>query len=137
MTQPSPRSPIRRFDVFAEYNRLKAIKQEHLTAAKAKGYGLWLAKVVAAQKFGRLPRPAAERKQAKTPEEKENERKDWHKLGRKPQTDKLFDKEIVGRMGKGFYTKVFSPAVRQAFEEGKEYKEIRDTIRSDWKRDKQ
>jgi hypothetical protein len=133
MTVTFPRSTIRRFDVFAEYNRLKALRQEHLTAAKAKGYGLWLAKVVASQKFGKLPKPTAESRRSVTPEEKRKEKEEWHKLGGVPQTDKLFDKEIVSRMGRGFYTKVFSPAINRAFEEGKEYREIRDTIRTNWK----
>ena len=39
-----PRAPIRRFDVFAEYNRLQAL-QRGLDQAHAKGYGLWVAKV--------------------------------------------------------------------------------------------
>ena len=54
MADPKPRAPIRRFDVFAEYNRLKGMEQEKLSGPKAKGYGLWLAKVVAARKFGRV-----------------------------------------------------------------------------------
>ena len=41
-----PRASIRRFDVFAEYNRLKGLSQR-LDQAHAKGYGLWVAKVVA------------------------------------------------------------------------------------------
>ena len=134
MTELKPKAPIRRFDVFAEYNRLKALKEEHYTATKAKGYGLWVAKVVAAQKFGRLPKPSREdRKKEKTPEEKEKEKKAWHDLGGVPQTDKLFDKEIVSRMGQDFYKKVFAPAVDQAYTEGKKYVEIRDAIRKEWK----
>lgn len=133
MTQLLPRAPIRRFDVFAEFNRLKGLKELELTAGKAKGYGLWVAKVVAAQKFGRLPKPASARKEAKTPEDVKKEKKEWHKLSGVAQTDKLFDREIVGRMGREFYLKVFSPAVGRAFEEGKEYREIRDTIRAEWK----
>lgn len=136
MTEPKPKASIRRFDVFAEYNRLKAIKEDHLTAAKAKGYGLWVAKLVAAQKFGRMPKPGAEKHAAKTAEEKKIEKRQWHKLSGIPQTDKLFNRQIVDRMGAGFYRKVFSPAIRKAFEDGKEYREIRDAIRSDWKADK-
>lgn len=41
-----PRRPIRRFDIFAEYNRLKGL-DKGMDGAHAKGYGLWLAKVVA------------------------------------------------------------------------------------------
>ncbi len=138
MADSKPRMPVRRFDVFAEYNRIKAMKQDKLPLARAKGYGLWLAKVVAAQKFGRLPK-VERKKEAKTKEEeekeKERERKEWHDLSGIPQTDKLFDKEIVGRMGKSFYQRVFSPRVRKAYEDGKTYVEIRDTIRKDWKPD--
>jgi hypothetical protein len=136
MAESKPKAPIRRFDVFAEYNRIKAVKEDHLTAAKAKGYGLWVAKVVAAQKFGRLPRPTREERakaKAKTPEEKEKEKQAWHELGGVVQTDKLFDKEIVNRMGKDFYTKVFRSAVDEAYAEGKKYVEIRDAIRKNWK----
>lgn len=136
MTELKPKALIRRFDVFAEYNRLRGIKEDHLTAAKAKGYGLWVAKVVAAQKFGRLPRPSAEKQAAKTAEEKKKEKRVWHKLGGIPQTDKLFDRQIVSRMGADFYKKVFSPAIRNAFDQGKEYREIRDTIRAEWKPEK-
>jgi hypothetical protein len=133
MAERNPKAPIRRFDVFAEYNRVKALKEDRLSIAKAKGYGLWVAKVVAAQKFGRLPRPKPEERRAKTSEEREKEKKTWHELGGVPQTDKLFDKEIVNRMGKDFYTEVFSPAIQKAYEQGKEYREIRDTIRAEWK----
>jgi len=48
----SPKQAIRRFDVFAEYHRLERI-QHGILAGEAKGYGLWLAKVVAARKFAR------------------------------------------------------------------------------------
>jgi hypothetical protein len=136
MIQQKPKAPIRRFDVFAEYNRLRAIKEEHLTAAKAKGYGLWVAKVVAAQKFGRLPKPALEKRKVKTPEEIKKEKSEWHKLSGVNQTDRLFDKEIVARMGMEFYTHIFSPAIRNAFEEGAEYRDIRDKIRVEWKPEK-
>ena len=133
MPEQKPKAPIRRFDVFAEYNRVKALKEEHLTASKAKGYGLWVAKVVAAQKFGRLPKAKPEEKKAKTEAEKEKEKKAWHELSGVPQTDKLFDREIISRMGKAFYDQVFAPAVDRAYEEGKTYVEIRDQIRKEWK----
>ncbi len=139
MADIKPKAPIRRFDVFAEYNRIKAIKEDKMTQAKAKGYGLWVAKVVAAQKFGRLPRPTREEREkqkAKTPEEKEKEKKAWHELSGVVQTDKLFDQEIVNRMGKQFYDKVFKPAVDQAYEEGKTYVEIRDSLRKEWQPEK-
>ncbi len=136
MAETKPRAPIRRFDVFAEYNRLKALDQEGLTKSKAKGYGLWVAKVVAAQKFGRMPKPGKEKKEETEQERKERKKRErtvWHDLSGVPQTDKLFDKEIVNRMGKDFYSKVFSPAIQQAYAEGKPYVAIRDAIRKEWK----
>lgn len=133
MSELKPKAPVRRFDVFAEYNRLKAM-QEGESAAQAKGYGLWLAKVVAAQKFGRLKKPDGEKKEDK--DKKPARRKKWRDLSGIPQTDKLFDKEIINRMGRSFYSKVFSPAIREAFKEEKEYKEIRDSLRKGWKPDK-
>ncbi len=133
MAEIKPRAPIRRFDVFAEYNRMKGLKEEGLSGPKAKGYGLWVAKVVAARKFGRLPRPKEEERKPKTAEEKEKEKKAWHELSGVPQTDKLFDREIINRMGKEFYQQVFAPAVDKAYEEGKSYVEIRDAIRKEWK----
>ena len=54
-------------------------------------------------------------------------------LDGKPQTDELFQHEIVKRMGKEFYESVFQPAIEQAYKEGRSYTSIRDTIRKDWK----
>lgn len=56
----------------------------------------------------------------------------WRSLSGKPQTDKLFDKEIVTRMGSTFYTRVFVPAIRKAIENGEDYRDIRDSIREEW-----
>lgn len=134
MPDLKPRAPIRRFDVFAEYNRLKAMKEGE-SAAQAKGYGIWLAKVVAAQKFGRLPKPTGEKAEGKG-EEKEKKRTKWRDLSGVPQTDKLFDKEIVNRMGKDFYSKVFAPSIKEAFDDDQSYVQIRDAIRRDWKPEK-
>src|SRR5438045_3800437 len=119
MADLKPKATVRRFDVFAEYNRLKAMKEGE-SAAQAKGYGLWLAKVVAAQKFGRMPKPTGEKKEEK---EKKERKTKWRDLSGIPQTDKLFDKEIVNRMGKEFYSGVFAPAIKEAFGEEKEYRE--------------
>ena len=129
----TPPQAIRRFDVFAEYHRLDRM-QQGLPADEAKGYGLWLAKVVAARKFAKwkttqdLDRLYAEEAKAKQyPPSK------WRSLSGKEQTDQLFDKEIIERMGKDFYDQVFAPAIRQAYEAGKNYRDIRDTIRREWK----
>ncbi len=123
-----PQAPIRRFDVFAEYNRQRAIKQG-MRADQAKGYGLWLAKVVAARRYGKstkTPPESGEAKQTKVSRGK------WRRLSGKPQTAQLFDKEIVSRMGQGFYRKVFTPAIRQAIDDRESYVDIRDRIRKNW-----
>jgi hypothetical protein len=57
----------------------------------------------------------------------------WRRLSGKEQTDALFDKEIIERMGPDLYDQVFAPAIRQAFEGGKTYRAIRDTIWQEWK----
>ncbi len=46
------RHPIRRFDLFADSHRPDRMQQGR-PADEAKGYGLWLAKVVAARKFAK------------------------------------------------------------------------------------
>ena len=62
MEEIKPKAPIRRFDVFAEYTKLQALR-DGMSPEEAKGYGLWLAKVVAARKYGLLsPRPPSEGK---------------------------------------------------------------------------
>jgi hypothetical protein len=50
-TPLAPRAEIRRFDIFAEWNRLKARHHHDLPEAAAQAYGLAVAKVVAARKF--------------------------------------------------------------------------------------
>ena len=133
MSELKPNAPIRRFDVFAEYNRLDALKKGE-SAAQAKGYGIWLAKVVAAKKFRKKERE--EKRGSEGEKKKPERRKKWRDMSGIPQTDKLFDKEIVKRMGQEFYRDVFAPAIQEAFDEGKEYREIRDVIRREWKPDK-
>ncbi len=125
-----PNATIRRFDVFVEYSRLKAMK-DGMSAAQAKGYALWLAKIVAARRG--MPRPKPE--ESGKGEKKKFKKTKWRELSGKQQTDKLFDKEIVTRMGAGFYKEVFVPALRKAFEDGVDYKDIRDSIREDWQPD--
>ncbi len=127
-----PNKPIRRFDVFAEYNR---IRNEHhgMAPDRAKGYAIWLARVIAARKFAKTP----EGKAAML--EKLGEGSDAIKKGTRylefanePQTGEVFDKMIVRRMGGYFYRKVFSPAIQQAIEEHQSYEKIRDSIREQW-----
>jgi hypothetical protein len=127
-----PARPIRRFDVFAEFSRLDGLK-DGMDAEEARGYGIWLAKVVAARKFGRTrPHEEGEGTSGKRREPPKRQGK-WRLLGDEPQTDTLFEKEIVDRMGSGFYKDVFRPAVKKAFDTGMKYTEIRDSIRSEWK----
>ena len=134
-TQIRPRAPIRRFDVFAEYNRLKGVKQG-LDEPHARGYGLWVAKVVARGRRG--SRQHEEREQHAAPgaeaeRPSETPAQDaWHELGGEPQTDALFDREIIQRMGADFYAQVFAPAIAEAAERGERYESIRDSIRKNW-----
>jgi hypothetical protein len=128
--------PIRRFDVFAEYNRLRGLKHG-LDQAHAKGYGLWVAKVVASGGGRRGGAKLEPKGVVKTPaeggEQAEQQPQQWHVLGGEPQTDTLFDHEVIQRMGPAFYKQVFAPAIAEAYDEGKSYEGIRDTIRKDWK----
>jgi hypothetical protein len=128
--QLKPDKPIRRFDIFAEYRRLEA-QADGMPADQARGYGLWVAKVVAARKFGRLKdRSAAVPDEA---EVKKRRRRKWRVLSGTPQTDRLFEHEIVERMGPRFYREVFAPAVRDAHAAGQPYEAIRDRLRRRWK----
>jgi hypothetical protein len=130
-----PKAPVRRFDVFAEYNRQKAIK-EGLPEDEAEGYGLWVAKVVASRGFGRgLKTQIPQKPNGEKPGDDKEKRpaSKWHTLGDEPQTSDLFYKEIVRRMGEDFYNSVFRPAIEEAVREDRTYTSIRDTIRRDWK----
>jgi hypothetical protein len=89
-----PANCIRRFDVFAEYRRQEE-QERGMPADRAKGYGLWVAKVVAARKFGRLK----ERSRPTDAEARARRRRKWRVLSGTPQTDTLFDHQIVDRMG--------------------------------------
>jgi hypothetical protein len=131
-TDLKPKAAIRRFDIFAEYNRQKAIR-EGLPADQAKGHGLWLAKLVAARRFRGSKTEKSGDHQGKADDETPKRRTKWKALSGEPQTDKLFDKEIVGRMGRTFYERVFRPAIRAALERGASYESIRDSLRRNWK----
>jgi hypothetical protein len=126
---PAPERPIRRFDVFAEYR-----KQEHqeqgVPEDEAKGYGLWVAKVVAARRFRRGRGPDGQLSGGRPEPERRGKR---HELDGQPQTDALFDAEIVTRMGQEFYREVFVPAIQQARARGRSYEAIRDAIRRPWR----
>ncbi len=127
-----PRKPIRRFDIYVEYHRQKA-QREGLPDDEAKGYALWAAKVTAANRMGTPVESVAEvdlKRQAafqKTRAEK------WRDLNGELQTDVLFDEEIIERMGRDFYDRVFAPAIQRALEDGYQYSDIRDSLREEWK----
>jgi hypothetical protein len=125
--QLKPLKGIRRFDVFAEYRRLDA-QDDGMPHDQAKGYGLWVAKVVAARKFRR------ERGEPQSAEGgKRRSRRKWRVLGGEAQTDTLFDHEIVERMGREFYEQVFAPSVREARASGQTYEAMRDRLRRRWR----
>ena len=124
-----PRQAIRRFDVFAEYTRQER-REKGYPEDQAKGYGIWLAKVVAARRFGQ--KSPADGKKSSTKEEPEAE-PTFRSVGDELQTDETFDHDIIERMGAKFYDAVFVPAITAAREEGKKYETIRDTIRKGWK----
>ena len=126
--QVKPRKPIRRFDVFAEYRKLDA-QDDGKPVDQAKGYGLWVAKVVAARTFRR------EKTEGQASADVPRPRRKWHVLSGTPQTDKLFDHEIVERMGADFYRERFAPAIRDAHSSGQTYESIRDRLRRRWKPD--
>jgi hypothetical protein len=134
-----PRMPVRRFDVFAEYNRQIAL-QKGMAEDEAEGYGLWVAKVVASG-GGRGPAlkpPSGKGSESAKGKDGEGEAKEepkekWRALGGEEQTDEMFHKEIVKRMGEHFYETVFAPAIEDALAQDRTYQSIRDTIRKDWK----
>src|SRR5215207_4684979 len=124
-----PRQAIRRFDVFAEYTRQER-REKGYPEDQAKGYAIWLAKVVAARRFGQ--QSSADGKKPSTKEEPEEE-PTFRSVGDELQTDATFDHDIIERMGATFYDAVFVPAITAARDEGKTYETIRDTIRKGWK----
>jgi hypothetical protein len=124
-----PTHPIRRFDVFAEFQKQE--QEAHgVPTDRAKGYGLWIAKVVAARRFSRRGAGDGARLEQPSPAAEQHA---WHELDGVPQTDEMFDAEIVWRMGPDFYREVFEPAIRQARTQGRTYESIRDAIRRSWR----
>jgi hypothetical protein len=124
-----PRQAIRRFDVFAEYTRQER-QEKGYPEDDAKGYGIWLAKVVAARRFGQKSSAGSRQPSRKDAHEEEPK---FRSVGDERQTDEAFDHDIIDRMGATFYDAVFVPAITAAREEGKTYETIRDTIRKGWK----
>lgn len=121
------KAEIRRFDIFAEWNRLKARESHRLSEADAQAYGLAVAKVVAARKFsGYEPGQVSEWKRRARAEEVAEPW--WQHLG----SGEEFERKIIERMGKTFYGRIFQPAVRRAWKDGRHYEEIRDELRDEW-----
>ena len=126
-TARAPRLEIRRFDIFAEWNRLKARTRLKLDEQAARAYGLAVAKVVAARKLhGTAPDQTRELK--RRAREDDTSEPWWEHLG----SDAEFERKIVQRMGTSFYHEVFQPAVQRAWEAGQSYEDIRDSLRADW-----
>jgi hypothetical protein len=125
--QPAPQMLIRRFDIFAEWNRLKGRTRKHMKEADARAYGLAVAKVVASRKLhGTEPEQAKElKRQAR---EDQTDEPWWEHLG----SGEEFESKIIERMGRAFYREVFQPAIRQAWDDGRQYEDIRDKLREPW-----
>ena len=131
--QPAPLHPIRRFDVFAEFTRQER-RDDGYPADEAKGYGIWLAKVVAARRFGKTPDAGDHDRQRTHRKEKELEKESkFRSLSDELQTDETFDHDIIERMGGAFYRDVFVPSIEQSRSKGESYEVIRDSIRKAWK----
>jgi hypothetical protein len=130
----APRQAIRRFDVFAEYSRQERLEKGY-PEDQAKGYGIWVAKVVASRRFGAGSSPTDRSKASRKSREQEEPEEEprFRSVGDELQTDETFDHDIIERMGPAFYDAVFVPAIADARKNGKSYGTIRDTIRKDWK----
>lgn len=122
-----PDKAIRRFDVFAEYTRLERLDKDY-PADEAKGYGIWLAKVVASRS-----RRSKDDGGSSSTKKKPGPEPNFRSIGDEEQTDRTFDHDIVERMGEDFYEQVFSPAIEAAKDKGEKYEDIRDAIRKEWK----
>src|SRR5215204_2699566 len=92
---PTPNKPIRRFDVFAEVKRLEALA-EGRPEDEAKGYGIWVAKVVAGRRFGHAKGERPDRKRVRQEGETaagDREEGRFKHAGDELQTDETFDRE--------------------------------------------
>jgi hypothetical protein len=131
-----PKAPVRRFDVFAEYNKLEALRDGR-PLDEAKGHGLWVAKVVASRRFGASkgsgPPPSGGPHGDGRSADREGEHEKFKSLSGEAQTDALFEREVVERMGAEFYRDVFAPTIEAHFDRGDSYQGIRDFVRKDWK----
>lgn len=127
-----PDATIRRFDIFAEYQRVKA-ERSGLRHDQAKGYALWLAKVVAARRFARTEEVAVKMTELlKHGRERLRAGAEYLELAGEPQTAELYDRQIVERMGEEFYREVFAPEIANAVANRLGYEQIRDSMRVPW-----
>ncbi len=127
-----PAAMIRRFDVFAEYNRIKN-ERKGMPPDQAKGYALWLAKIIARRKFATTPEARARVAEVlRRGREQMAAGNRYPTLDGVPQTGEMFDREIVERMGRQFYCEVFSPAIEAAIADHQSYERIRDALRVPW-----
>jgi len=112
---------IRRFDIFAEFNKQKK-EAEGYPEDVAKGEGLWLAKFTASRRFGKGGTKKGGRGKGTRKAPIVTKFKSLNEI---PQTDKLFDKEIVERLGREIYESILVKGVRKAIQEGLKYPDIR------------
>jgi hypothetical protein len=126
-TERAPQRPIRRFDIFAEWNRLKARTRYKLKEADARAYGLAVAKVVAARTLHGAP-PEQTRELKRRARQDEVDEPWWEHLG----SGAEFEQKLIERMGREFYSEVFQPAIQHAWDAGQRYEDIRDTLRNAW-----
>jgi hypothetical protein len=123
----APSAQIRRFDIFAEWNRLKARTRHQMKEADARAYGLAVAKIVAARKFSGYQADEVRDLKRRARQDEVSEPW-WEHLGSSAE----FERKIIRRMGETFYREVFQPAIEQAWDAGKSYEEIRDSLRKAW-----
>src|SRR5579859_7734126 len=100
MADQKPRAPIRRFDVFADYQRVQ-FEERGMPENRAKGRGIWAAKVVAGRGGRGGPAPKSHDESAGGKREgkaREDEDEEFRSAGGVLQTDATFDHEIVDRM---------------------------------------
>ena len=122
---------IRRFDIFAIFNKVS--KEAELGDKHAKGYGIWMARMIAGKKFGASKpissnsnyHPGKENEKKNGSKKKGAKVQTWLELSGKPQTDKEYDGELLKRFG-GANLIALETLIRKAYKKGLEYNLIRD-----------
>jgi len=114
-------SRIRRFDIFAIFNMVS--KKKEMGDKFAKGYGIWLARMVAGRKFGGSK--SGHKSGVSTGSNKSTGVQTWMTLSGKPQTDKEYDKELENRFGTSNLHKIEN-FIEKAVFKGMSYEAIRD-----------